>query len=272
MAARLPLRPDVEPSRAAEVLRQLIGEARSIGPSVGVFDLQQSFLTWAETTESQLHYLTHDMATLTMFDTARGRMLYDISPAVARPWPLVDAEVTLRVSVLERMLEDLEARIARAKGAGGVAVVPDTNILLHYKPLDELPWQQLVGAERVRVVLPLRVVEEIDQKKYAARGSLARQARRLLPQLKGWLGPAGKPSELAAGVTLEVMVDPGPRQRPVDADEEILASCRELSQFGVTDLKLLTADIAMSIRAQAEGIGAIELSPDYLRSEPSERR
>jgi len=272
MAARLPLKPDVEPSRAAEVLRQLIGEARSIGPSVGFEDLQHRFLTWAETTESQLHYLTHDIATLTMFDTARGRMLNDLGLAVARPWPLVDAEVTLRVSVLERMLEDLEARISRAQGAEGVAVVPDTNILLHYKPLNELPWRQLVGAERVRVVLPLRVVEEIDQKKYAVRGSLARKARRLLPQLKSWLGPAGKPAAIAAGVSLEVMVDPGPRQRPIDADEEILASCRELSQFGVADLRLLTADIAMSIRAEAEGIAAIELSPDYLRSEPPERR
>src|SRR4051812_29985372 len=193
MAARLPLKPDVEPGRAAEVLRQLIGEAQSIGPSVGFEELQHRFLIWAETTESQLHYLTHDMATLTMFDTARGRMLNDLSSAVARPWPLVNAEVTLRVSILERMLEDLEARTARAKGAEGVAIVPDTNILLHYKPLDKLPWQQLVGSQRVRVVLPLRVVEEIDQKKYATRGSLERQARRLLPQLKSWLGPAGKP-------------------------------------------------------------------------------
>jgi hypothetical protein len=92
------------------------------------------------------------------------------------------------------------------------------------------------------------------------------RARRLLPQLRSWLGPDGAPKSIAEQVTLEVMIDPGPRHRPADADEEILLSCRELAQFGAATVSLLTADTAMSLRAQAEGVTVIPLADEFLRS------
>jgi predicted ribonuclease YlaK len=201
-----------------------------------------------------------------MFDTARSRMIRELRPDAVRPWPLVDAEVKLHVSVLERMLADLRRRIMRITAVDGHAVVLDTNILLHYKPLIELPWNELTEAERVRVIVPLRVIEELDQKKYAPRKDLAARARRLLPQLRSWLGPAGAPAVIATNITIEVMVDGGPRRRPSDADEEILAACRELGQFGASAVSLLSADTAMQLRAQAEEIAVITLPDKYLRS------
>lgn len=267
---RLALKSGVNPKHAANVLAQQIQGASSITPSTGLESLQNRYLDWAEGAEARLHYLTDDLEALTMFDTARSRMIRELRPDAVRPWPLVDAEVKLHVSVLERMLADLQGRIVRIADADGHAVVVDTNILLHYKPLIELPWSELTGAERVRVSVPLRVIEELDQKKYAPRKDLAARARRLLPQLHSWLGPGGAPAAIAANTTVEVMVDAGPRRRPSDADEEILAACHELSQFGASAVSLLSADTAMQLRAQAEGITVITLSDQYLRSSSPE--
>jgi PIN domain len=267
---RLPLKSDVDPANAARVLGELIQSASSIGPSIGLEDLQNRYLDWAERAEFQLHYLTHDVDVLTMLDTARARTIRELRTDAIRPWPLVDAEVKLQVAVLDRMLNDLNARISRIATTDSHFVVVDTNILLHYKPLNELPWPEITGSEQVRVILPLRVIEELDQKKYAPRKDLASRTRRLLPKLRSWLGAAGAPAEIGKNVTLEVMLDTGPRWRPVDADEEILAACHELTQFGSPTLSLLSADTAMILRAQAEQIAVINLSEKYLRNPASE--
>lgn len=262
---RLALKPGVDPAHAVSVLAGQIQGAASVTPSIGLEQLQNRYLDWAERGELQLHYLTGDLEALTMFDTARARMIRELRPGALRPWPLVDAEVKLQVSVLERMLGDLQERISRMATVDGRAVVLDTNILLHYKPLTELPWHEMTGSARARAIVPLRVIEELDQKKYAPRKDLASRARRLLPQLRSWIGPAGAPAGIAENVTLEVMVDTGPRWRPADADEEILAACRELIQFGASGLSLLSADTAMALRARAEEIPVITLSEEYLR-------
>lgn len=262
---RLELKSQVDPFHAAEVLNKRIGDANAISPSIGLEALQNAYLNWADACEVQLHFLTSDLEALTMFDTARARMIRELSATTVRPWPLIEGEVKLQVSILERMLADLTKRITRSGGAAGHTAVPDTNILLHYKPLPELPWQALTGSADVRVVLPLRVIEELDQKKYAPRKDLARRARRLLPQVRSWVGPAGASREIAPGVSLEVMVDTGPRRRSVDADEEILTACQELTQFGASPLALLTADTSLQLRAQAEQVAVIALGDEYRR-------
>ena len=72
---------------------------------------------------------------------------------------------------------------------------------------------------------------------------------------------------MANAVTLKVMVDPGPRLRPMDAaDEETLSSAHELIQFGASELSLLSGDTAMALRADAKGIQVIALPKEYLRT------
>jgi hypothetical protein len=48
-----------------------------------------------------------------------------------------------------------------------------------------------------------------------------------------------------------VPIDPGPRNRPEDADEEVLNTCRELSLLSSQDVTLVTGDTGMRLRAQA---------------------
>jgi predicted ribonuclease YlaK len=109
------------------------------------------------------------------------------------------------------------------------------------------------------------VVEELDGKKYSNSAKLAPRARALLPLLEELVGDDGAARRLQEDVTIEVPVEPGPRSRPADADEEILAACVELSQLTGVAVTLVTGDTAMRLRARAQGTNVVALGDKYLR-------
>jgi predicted ribonuclease YlaK len=166
---------------------------------------------------------------------------------------------------LQRLLDDLNERRGRLALTTGRISVLDTNVLLHYLPIHQVPWPEVVESAVVRLVIPLRVIEELDAKKYSKSADLAKRARNVLPTLEQLLGQAGRPGPVAENVTVEVPVDTGPRQRPEDADEEIIAVCRDLSQFSGRDVTLVTGDTALRIRAQAHGLVTVAVDDHYLR-------
>ncbi len=114
-------------------------------------------------------------------------------------------------------------------------------------------------------MVPLRVIEELDEKKYTARDDLAARARKLLGQLREQLlGAPGEPAVLRPNVTIECPVEAGPRNRMLDADREILDSCWELQVVGAPVL-LITDDASMSLRAASLGITVVPMPERYLR-------
>src|SRR5437867_2014425 len=46
-----------------------------------------------------------------------------------------------------------------------VTAFPDSNILLHFKPLAQIDWLAICKARRVRLVVCLQVINELDDKK-----------------------------------------------------------------------------------------------------------
>jgi predicted ribonuclease YlaK len=182
----------------------------------------------------------------------------------ARPAPLVDAEVALQRSALEDLVADLQACVERLSATGGTIFVLDTNILLQYEEPSKVPWRDVLAVRSVRLIVPLRVVEELDAKKYSGSKRLADRARAFLPTLEALVGPDGSPGPIADGVTIEVPVEPGSRWRPADADEEILAFCAELPQVLGAPATLVTADTAMRLRAGAQGTPVV-VPPDHYR-------
>lgn len=181
-----------------------------------------------------------------------------------RPFPLFYSEIARQLSRLRRLLEDLNERRDRLALPGGRITVLDTNVLVHYRPIDQIPWPKVIDSPIIRLVIPLRVIEELDAKKYAKNTDLAKRARNVLPALEQLLGAGGRPGEVADTVTVEVPVDTGPRERPEDADEEIIATCRDLTQFSGRDVTLVTGDTAMRIRAQAHALITVALGDQYL--------
>jgi predicted ribonuclease YlaK len=147
--------------------------------------------------------------------------------------------------------------------------VLDTNSLLHYKLPSEIDWPTVFGYSEVRLVIPRAVIDELDRKKWEGADRIRKKARAVLPRLERLLAADGSPREILPGVTLEALVEPGPRERPEDADEAILAVCIELAQFSGAPqpVTLVTADTGLRIRATQEGITAVGL-PDSARRDP----
>jgi predicted ribonuclease YlaK len=84
------------------------------------------------------------------------------------------------------------------------------------------------------------------------------------------VGEGGTPQEIREGVTLEVLIEPSPRYRPTDADEEILETCRELQQYEGRPVALVTLDTVMRLRAQALGVTAVSIPAQYSRHRKQE--
>jgi len=181
---------------------------------------------------------------------------------------LINHEADLQAGWLDELADRLKQLSDRLAAAPGQLTVLDTHVLLHFQPPDQVDWPAVVGTPTVRLVLPLRVIEELDEKKYTARDNLADRARRLLSGLRNQLAPtSGGPTPLRAGVTIEVPVDDGPRRRTLDADQEILDTCREL-QFGGEAVVLVTDDAGMTLRGTAQGLRIVAMPEQYLRRKP----
>jgi predicted ribonuclease YlaK len=53
----------------------------------------------------------------------------------------------------------------------------DTNVLPHYQPIDKIDWTSVVpDVSKVRLVIPLLVLEELDRKRHEAGDSIQRKA------------------------------------------------------------------------------------------------
>jgi hypothetical protein len=241
------------------------------GGPAGLPRVRDAYLTWVEEVEGALVSMTEDPEVLSLLYTPqywRIRELESDGSSVSdpRPYALVYSAVGRQTDQLGRFAAELEQRLERtARAASGPIAVLDTNILLQYQPFDQIPWEDVLGLPAVRLVIPLRVVEEIDAKKYGKQPDLGKRARNLLPALARRVGPAGAPAALDDETTIEVLVETGSRSRPGDADEEVLTTCLDLAQFSGKLVTLVTGDYGMTLRAQAYGLATASLPDNFLR-------
>jgi rRNA-processing protein FCF1 len=270
----LRLRPEADPQNTIRVLAEAINAGRNVIASVpigtgigpGVLPLAEAYVDWVAGVENQLHAVTLDFDVVEALHTSRYWRIRQLHEEPQRPVELVRAEIKQQTGWLEALRSDLQLRLSRIEAASGDPAVLDTNVLLEFMPPREVDWISVTGRPSVRLIVPLRVIEELDILKYdRRRQDRAERARRILPQLEAAVGTAGAPSELRPGTTIEVLIEPTPRYRPTDADEEILETCRELQQYGSRPVSLVTADTAMRLRAQALNVSAVQMPSEYAR-------
>lgn len=57
-------------------------------------------------------------------------------------------------------------------------IVLDSNIYLHYRSFEDIPWQEELGCDEVVIVLSATVLEEIDLKKDGEKGKIKKRAKK----------------------------------------------------------------------------------------------
>ena len=272
---RLHLKPGVDPRGVANALAELVNAGRNIVGSVpggtqigpGAIPLAEAYVRWVETVENQLTALSLDLDLVDALHTGRYWRIRQLHEEPIRPVALVQSEIDRQAGWLEALRRDLQQRIHRGIAAQGAPAVIDTNVLLEFMPPAQIDWHSILAISSVRLVVPLRVIEELDLLKFdRRRPDRADRARRILPQLAAVVGAGGEPREVREDTTIEVLVSPAPRARPADGDEEVLQTCQELEQFGGRPVTLISADTAIRLRAQALGIRAIPMPSRYSRS------
>jgi PIN domain len=265
------LRDGIRPGDADRRLRETAVQGRNVvGGSAGraVSIHQNSYLAWVSTAEAQLRNVFVDPVAWEHLYDERHWQIYGLTQGSPRAIELINTAASVQATWLDELADRVKRLAERLTTAPGQLTVVDTHVLLRFLPPDQVDWPTVVGAPTVRLVLPLRVVEELDEKKYTARDDLADRARRLLSQLRTHLAPtAGGPTSLRSGVTIEVPVDDEPRRRTVDADQEILDTCRELRSGGQS-VVLVTDDTGMTLRAISAGLRVVAMPEEYLRRRP----
>jgi hypothetical protein len=165
---------------------------------------------------------------------------------------------------LGKVLARLNGLLPLARRPGAV-YVPDTNALMHYTRFDQLDWPSRLDVLQVRLVIPVAVVAEIDNKKYARRGELWDRARDLLALIDGYAD--GSPDGYSAvrdDVTVEILADEQGHLRLADTDQEILDRCDLLHAITGQVVTLITGDSAVRINARVSGLNVFKLSRDDL--------
>lgn len=227
---------------------------------------RNAYVQWAISCEQQLLTVLARSDGNQIFDNPRHRDI--CSMPVGRQVPmLISAEVDVKVAQITEIANYLRETRDRITRAQGYPTVIDTNLFLECQRADQIKWEELVG-ETARLMVPLRVVEELDVKKYAGNERLRRTARDLLPWIESLFpGPDCGPVRLDdRSNTIEILMVDRPRYRPTDADEEVLDVYHDVKLLAER-AKLITADTGMRLRARGESVDVIAMPAKYLRLE-----
>jgi predicted ribonuclease YlaK len=128
----------------------------------------------------------------------------------------------------------------------------------------------------VRLIVPLAVINELDNKKYARREEFQQRARELLALIDRYETAAPDAyTPLRQGVTFEVLPDEPGHFRAASTDQEILERCEFLARVTGSPVTLVTGDSGVRINARAQGIEVVKLVPyqaTFARSTMRRRR
>lgn len=255
-------------SEAIAALRQEVMHAENVATGGGGLPLDRKvnrYLEWVSSAELRLRNHFDDPGVWQALHSDYFWRIRDLRKGSRRPAELIGDEARRQAERLEAIADAL-GRISSWVGRGPrVLAVLDTHVLLHFQPPQQVDWTDVVGADDLRLVIPLRVVEELDEKKYTARPDLADRARRLLSDLRARVVEAEEsPIDIRDGVSLDFYLDDEPRRRTVDADQEVLETCIRLASTEA-DVRLVTDDAGLELRARARNVAVYPMPTRYLR-------
>ncbi len=142
---------------------------------------------------------------------------------------------------------------------GQATVFVDTCVLLEFRPFSQLPWRKIVQADRVKLVVCLPVVNELDEKKtYDPR--LSERARRSYKEIEAKEG-----KEFQDGVTLEIdhyslRRDNYPETMNPDHRDDQIIRCAQLYREKhphAVPVMVATDDGSMRVRCRLFSIAAV---------------
>jgi rRNA-processing protein FCF1 len=184
---------------------------------------------------------------------------------------LVNDEMTARRQQLERVIASIEEFNRRFHDVTpSTVVVPDTNVLLeHPQQLADTDWHQVLTEhvrplDNVRLVIPLLVIDELDNAKRVKRTE--QRARAVLKTIYERFSPnidaltvVRRQTEDRGNVSLEVLMEAPTHSRLPRPDDELVRVASQLSSFVPRPVVFTSYDTGAALRAAAAGLAHIRL-------------
>jgi hypothetical protein len=148
-----------------------------------------------------------------------------------------------------------------------VVVFPDTNMFLHFKSFDQIPWPKELGCSSVCLRIAHVVIDELNQKKdtHPAEHIRDRAQKTLSKIRKVFFGQGGRVNGSVQLVceTAGTGLDMGARRLdPASNDDCILAAALEYQEAHAGErVVLITDDSGFALRAYGYELATGELSP-----------
>lgn len=233
------------------------------------------YLKWVSRSEYVLYPLFLEPDLVGGLHTVRYEALLSLGERYYGPTPVVYQEIEFQFARLTEVKKQLNGLLALASRPGDEILVYDTNSLMHYQPPNRIKWSEVAPrAALARVVVPLCVIYELDQKAYTGSEKMAGRAKAAVKALREITGEAkaGQPTPLvqpdtraSLGATLEVLLEESGHQRLPQIDDEIID--RALLLKGITNkpVSVITHDMNMSLRADAAELETVELPTAYMK-------
>ncbi|WP_435589398.1 PIN domain-containing protein [Micromonospora chalcea] len=181
-------------------------------------------------------------------------------------------EVGRQVNALSRARTELNALKVLADRPG-LPVVIDTNMLISWKSPDQIDWRETLRAQgetiaKARIIVPLRVVDELDRQKSGDGKHLPARAAVAIRYLERTFSgrTVGEPVPLRDGSTVEIWT--ATDERGPDPDLIILRCAADIAALHPrTGVRVLTGDFGMRLRAVQMGLPVLRVPADRFRKD-----
>jgi hypothetical protein len=234
-----------------------------------------AYLGWVQDAEVHVRYLFADAEFSDGLFGERYWHIAGLPVGSSYGTRIINQEIAYQDARLGEAIETLTAW-ARLGERPGELLALDANVFLQCRPYNEIPWTRLVGADVVRLVLTMPVLDEIEAKKRGQNTRLRRRARLILPRIDRAFGEddldyfqVERDGTPMAGVTFEILSDPsGHRRASADIDAEFLDRVEFLQQAAGRPVTVVTADTGMKIRARGrvDGLRRLTVPEEYRLS------
>lgn len=224
----------------------------------------KQYAKWANEVRGQLNSALTRSAIESLFDGS-----LNLAAFLGGPSDLVQANAAAN-DIRERIGEiadELKKLLEQTERSQSLPLVIDTNLILEYQPIGSIDWAKIAG-EPARLILPLRVLEELEEARYSNSKRKSRIARDELPRLVTMLEEnPGEPAKVHGreDATIELFDLRHEGLRPLWADDEILDFYQTLKQF-LPAARLITSDGPLLVRAKYRGFD-VERGPESQRRE-----
>lgn len=153
----------------------------------------------------------------------------------------------------------------------------DTMVFLHYPPLWDLDWLDLLGATSVELVISHNTFYELDHHKDRhPHNSVKRRVRKLLTLIEDRTDPDGR-AEVGTGVILRVELSAPITPRPEwglsfdERDDRTLAAAMEQRERApAVDIVIVSGDTPMRMKARKLGLGVAAPPADKRYPDPAD--